>query len=126
MKKIVLSVVVMFGALFGIDYSKMSNEELIGQAGKFPVKEAVAYHKELQKRADEMTVAQSREFFAQVKQAKVKNEENMKRKDLRERNAQIRSLLIQAGMHPHMQGKGMMGDTMKSDKMKKRKDCGCE
>ncbi len=130
MKKVFLSVVVMLGVLIGADYSKMSNEELIEQAGKFPVEEAVVYHKELQKRVDGMTMAESREFFSKLRAAKNKNEENMKMKDLRERREQIRLLLAKAGIRPHYQSK-MSGagcdDCNQSVKPKKKhRDCECK
>lgn len=83
---IVASVV---SGVFGADYSKMSNDELVAQSGKFDPKEALSYFQEVLKRTEKMTEAQIREFRFKLSEERIKNEENMLVKDYRARKKAI-------------------------------------
>lgn len=74
---------------FGVDYSKMSNEELISQSGKFDPKEAFAYISEVVKRTEKMSEAQVREFRFKLDEERIKTEENMLVKDYRARKKAV-------------------------------------
>lgn len=101
MKKIALGAVIGVGILFGLDYSKMSNEELIKQSGKFPTKEVLEYYAELDKRSQKMTKEQARDFFLQIQEEGIKNEEQMLVKDLKQRKREIHAILAKAKDRPY-------------------------
>lgn len=86
-----LSLVVagLVSGVFGVDYSKMSNEELIAQSGKFDPKETLDYFKEVFKRTEKMSEAQIREFRFKLSEERIKAEENMLVKDYRARKKAI-------------------------------------
>lgn len=75
--------------VFGADYSKMSNEELIAQSGKFDPKEAMSYFQEVIKRTEAMSEAQIREFRFKLNEERIKAEESMLVKDYRARKKAI-------------------------------------
>lgn len=92
MKKFLSVGLVVVGAVsgvFGVDYSKMSNDELISQSGKFEPKEALSYFKEVIKRTESMSEAQMREFRFKLSEERIKAEENMLVKDYRARKKAI-------------------------------------
>lgn len=74
---------------FGADYSKMSNDELVAQSGKFDPKESLAYFKEVLKRTEAMSEAQIREFRFKLNEERIKAEENMLVKDYRARKKAV-------------------------------------
>lgn len=84
-----LVVVGVVSGVFGVDYSKMSNDELISQSGKFEPKEALSYFKEVIKRTESMSEAQMREFRFKLSEERIKAEENMLVKDYRARKKAI-------------------------------------
>ena len=79
--------------VFGVDYSKMSDNELISQSGKFDPKEALGYFKEIFKRIEKMSDTQARTFVLELEKAKNASEENMLLKDYRARKKAICSEL---------------------------------
>lgn len=87
--------------VFGVDYSKMSNDELINQSGTFAPKEALSYLGEISKRMQTMSAQEMREFRFKLKEARLKAEESMIVKDLRERNAMICQELQKAPSRDH-------------------------
>ena len=87
--------------VFGVDYSKMSNDELINQSGTFAPKEALSYLGEISKRMQTMSAQEMREFRFKLKEARLKAEESMIVKDLRERNAMICQELQKAPSGDH-------------------------
>lgn len=87
--------------VFGVDYSKMSNDELINQSGTFVPKEALSYLGEISKRMQTMSAQEMREFRFKLKEARLKAEESMIVKDLRERNAMICQELQKAPSGDH-------------------------
>lgn len=87
--------------VFGVDYSKMSNDELINQSGTFAPKEALGYLGEISKRMQTMSAQEMREFRFKLKEARLKAEESMIVKDLRERNAMICQELQKAPSGDH-------------------------
>lgn len=87
--------------VFGVDYSKMSNDELINQSGTFAPKEALSYLGEISKRMQTMSAQEMREFRFKLKEARLKAEESMIVKDLRERNAMICQELQKAPSEDH-------------------------
>lgn len=87
--------------VFGVDYSKMSNDELINQSGTFAPKEALSYLGEISKRMQTMSAQEMREFRFKLNEARLKAEESMIVKDLRERNAMICQELQKAPSGDH-------------------------
>lgn len=69
--------------VFGVDYSKMSNDELINQSGTFAPKEALSYLGEISKRMQTMSAQEMREFRFKLKEARLKAEESMIVKEMR-------------------------------------------
>lgn len=142
MKKFLgLSLIVagMMSGVFGADYSKMSNEELIAQSGVFDPKEAKAYFQEIIKRVEQMSEAQAREFRFKLHEERMKSEENMLLKDYRARKQAICTQLQSdfANVKASKMMKKIMGSYCKNDnkthKEGKRKEgkkaknaCPCE
>lgn len=89
MKKVIFALAFV-GLLFGHDFSKMSNEELINLSGKVEVKEVADYQIELYKRIKEMKKPDAKEFHKKLKEAMEKNTENMTLKEFKERMEAIK------------------------------------
>lgn len=113
MKKIILGAMVLSGILFGADYSKSSNEDLINLSGKVEPKDISSYFKEIEKRVDEMSMKEAREFRDKLREQEMKVYDNMKVKDFKARQNAIREAMKaeckgkkgECGM-PKMMGKG--------------------
>ena len=71
------------GALFAADFSKSSNADLLNMAGKITATEAKDYFSEIDKRVDEMTGKEAREFWETYRANEEKVFDNMKVKDIR-------------------------------------------
>lgn len=71
------------GALFAADFSKSSNADLLNMAGKVKAEEARDYFAEIDKRVDEMTGKEAREFWEKYRANEEKVFDNMKVKDIR-------------------------------------------
>lgn len=87
MKKIlavsVLGSLVLSGALFGADFAKKSNKELISLAGKVEPKDIPEYRLEIAKRMDDMSVKEAREFEQSLHEQAQSVYDGMKLKDFR-------------------------------------------
>ncbi|MGX3009957.1 DUF1104 domain-containing protein [Helicobacter sp. 23-1044] len=79
----ILAVTIASGALFATDFSKSSNDELLNLAGKIKAEEAKDYFAEIEKRVDEMTGKEAREFREKFHANEQKVFDNMKMKDIR-------------------------------------------
>lgn len=71
------------GALFAADFSKSSNADLLNMAGKVKADEARDYFAEIDKRVDEMTGKEAREFWEKYRANEEKVFDTMKVKDIR-------------------------------------------
>lgn len=114
--------------VFGADYSKMSNDELIAQSGSFDPKEAVSYFQEVIKRTEAMSEAQIREFRFKLNEQRNKAEENMLLKDYRARKQAIcEQLRIDfASAKPSKMMKKIAGSYCKNPPMMEKKGKGGE
>ncbi|MGX2983491.1 DUF1104 domain-containing protein [Helicobacter sp. 23-1045] len=79
----ILAVTIASGALFAADFSKSSNADLLNLAGKIKAEEAKDYFAEIEKRVDEMTGKEAREFREKFHANEQKVFDNMKMKDIR-------------------------------------------
>ncbi|WP_297812622.1 DUF1104 domain-containing protein [uncultured Helicobacter sp.] len=82
--KIILSLALigtLTSALFGADYSKTSNEELIKLSGKVAPKDYPDYKMEIHKRMQEMKVKDAREFRDRLREAHWNACDNMTQKE---------------------------------------------
>lgn len=80
---IVLAGVLASGALFAADFSKSSNNDLLNMAGKVKAEDARDFFSEIEKRVDEMTGKQAREFWEKYRANEEKVFDGMKVKDVR-------------------------------------------
>lgn len=87
------------GALFAADFSKSSNADLLNMAGKVKAEEARDFFAEIDKRIDEMTGKQAREFWEKFRANEEKVFDGMKVKDVR---AYKQSLMDARGGMPSM------------------------
>ena len=71
------------GALFAADFSKSSNADLLNMAGKVKAEEARDFFAEIDKRIDEMTGKEAREFWEKFRANEEKVFDGMKVKDVR-------------------------------------------
>lgn len=71
------------GALFAADFSKSSNADLLNMAGKISAADARDYFAEIDKRVDEMTGKEAREFWEKYRANEEKVFDTMKVKDIR-------------------------------------------
>ena len=85
-----LSSFVMSGALFAADFSKKSLDELVDLAGKVEPKDVADYRAEVQKRSENMTVKESRDFHDKIKAQRDKVYDSMTVKELKARKAAIK------------------------------------
>lgn len=115
----ILASVLASGALFAADFSKSSNADLLNMAGKVKADEARDFFVEVDKRIDEMTTKQAREFWEKFRKNEEKVFDGMKVKDVR---AYKQSLMDARGGMPMPQGK--------KDKHHKKHghfgDCACD
>lgn len=79
----ILAVTIASGALFAADFSKSSNDDLLNLAGKIKAEEAKDYFAEIEKRVNEMTGKEAREFREKFRANEEKVFDNMKVKDIR-------------------------------------------
>lgn len=79
----ILAVTIASSALFAADFSKSSNDDLLNLAGKIKAEEAKDYFAEIEKRVDEMTGKEAREFREKFRANEEKVFDNMKVKDIR-------------------------------------------
>ncbi len=101
--------VILSGMLFGADFSKQSNKELINLAGTVEPKDMMDYRKEIEKRIDEMTMKEAREFRTQIKEQATKAYDNMKVKDFKARQKAIMETMREnnrGGCMPNFREKG--------------------
>lgn len=126
----ILASILASGALFAADFSKSSNADLLNLAGKIQPSEAKDYFSEIEKRVDEMTGKEAREFREKFHANEQKVFDNMKMKDIR---AYKQSLAGARGGKPCGEfgappfdkgGKGAKGDRFKGEKGKGRGNCG--
>lgn len=112
MKKIILCAMVLSGVLFGADFSKSSNDDLIKLAGKVDPKDVPSYYAEIEKRVDDMTMKQAREFKDQIREQERQVYDNMKVKDFKARQRAIRDAMRAEfkgkKCHKHFCGKSKM------------------
>ncbi|RAX54230.1 hypothetical protein CCY99_04255 [Helicobacter sp. 16-1353] len=80
---------VLGGFIFGADFSKKSNDEIINLAGSVEPKDIIDYDKEIKKRVEEMTMKDAREFMTKIKEQEKKIFDNMKVKDFKARQKAI-------------------------------------
>lgn len=71
------------GVLFAADFSKSSDADLINLAGKVQPSDAKDYFAEIDKRIDEMTTKEARDFREKMRLNEEKVFDNMKVKDVR-------------------------------------------
>lgn len=71
------------GTIFAADFSKSSNADLLNMAGKVKATEARDYFAEIDKRVDEMTGKEAREFWETYRTNEEKVFDSMKVKDIR-------------------------------------------
>ena len=71
------------GAIVAADFSKSSNADLLNMAGKVKAEEARDYFAEIDKRVDEMTGKEAREFWEKYRANEEKVFDTMKVKDIR-------------------------------------------
>lgn len=89
--KISALIVLVFGSVaLSADYSKKSDKELIGIAGSMEAKDVPSYFQEVQKRMEEMTLKEAREFKEKIKAQEQKVFDSMKVKDFKARKKAIR------------------------------------
>ena len=127
----ILAITIASGALFAADFSKSSNDDLLNLAGKIQPSEAKDYFSEIEKRVNEMTGKEAREFREKFFANEQKVFDNMKVKDIR---AYKQSLARsgkphgfgECGGNPPFEkgGKGAKGENLKGEKGKKRGNCG--
>ena len=129
----ILTSILASGTLFAADFSKSSNADLLNLAGKVKAEEAKDYFAEIEKRVDEMTGKEAREFREKFHANEQKVFDNMKMKDIR---AYKQSLAGARGGKPcgnfggefgapcDKGGKGAKGDRFKGEKGKGRGNCG--
>ena len=99
---IVLAGILASGALFAADFSKSSNADLLNMAGKVKAEDARDFFAEIDKRVDEMTGKEAREFWEKYRKNEEKVFDGMKVKDVR---AYKQSLMDARGGMPMPQGK---------------------
>lgn len=107
------------GFVFGADYAKMSNEELVKENGKFDPKDTVSYFSEVSKRVSKMTREELKDFRLKLRESGYKNEENMLVKDWRSRNEMICQELSKAQSQDHFLGKMAKVYCKKNKKIKR-------
>lgn len=79
--------------VFGADFSKSSNEELLNLSGKVEPKDIFDYNAEIEKRIDEMTLKDSATFREKLREQERKVYDNMKVKDFKARQKAIKEAL---------------------------------
>lgn len=130
----ILAVTIASGALFAADFSKSSNDDLLNLAGKIKAEEAKDYFAEIEKRVDEMTGKEAREFREKFRANEEKVFDNMKTKDIRAYKQSLAG--ARGGKHygfgecgnfgnPYFEkgGKGAKGNRFKGEKGKGYGNC---
>lgn len=102
---IVLAGVLASGALFAADFSKNSNNDLLNMAGKVKAEEARDFFSEVEKRVDEMTGKQAREFWEKYRANEEKVFDGMKVKDARAYKQSLAEARFKAGDFADKKGK---------------------
>lgn len=128
--------------VFGADFSKKSNNEIINLAGSVEPKDVFDYDKEIKKRMEDMTMKDAREFRTKIKEQETKIYDNMKVKDFKVRQKAIMESMREKcksessfcmkdmkgprHMQGHMQGgkNGMQGN-MRGEMMGNMGGCNC-
>ena len=108
----ILASVIASGALFAADFSKSSNADLLNMAGKISPNDARDFFAEVNKRVDEMTGKEAREFWEKYRANEDGVFDGMKVKDIRAYKQSLMGVKMPKG---------------KKDKYyKKHGECGCE
>lgn len=121
--------------VFGADFSKKSNNEIINLAGSVEPKDVFDYDKEIKKRMEDMTMKDAREFRTKIKEQETKIYDNMKVKDFKARQKAIMESMREKCKSEssacmkgprHMQGgkNGMQG-SMRGEMMGNMGGCNC-
>ncbi|WP_394909769.1 DUF1104 domain-containing protein [uncultured Helicobacter sp.] len=79
----VLGSLVLSGVLFGADFEKQSNKDLLSLSGKVSPKDMPKYRLEIAKRIENMSVKEAREFEESLREQAQKVYDSMKVKEFR-------------------------------------------
>lgn len=90
MKKFLVLIVLAFASVaLSADYSKKSDKELINIAGSMEPKDVASYFQEVEKRVEEMTLKEAKEFKEKIRAQEQKVFDSMKVKDFKARKKAI-------------------------------------
>lgn len=78
------------GVLFGVDFEKQSNKELLSLSGKVKPKDMPQYKLEIAKRIEDMSVKEAREFEKNLREQAQKVYDGMKVKEFRAYKQEVR------------------------------------
>ncbi|RDU65478.1 DUF1104 domain-containing protein [Helicobacter sp. MIT 14-3879] len=121
MKKLILGAIVLSSILFSADYSSKSDNDLINLAGTIEPKDIPSYFDEIEKRVNEMTMKDAREFKMKVKEQENKVYDKMKVKDFKARQKAIMEVMGKNNKgfrsdFRHSMCNNILDDTQKSKK----------
>ncbi len=88
-----ISSFVFSGVIFGADFSKKTNDELIKLSGIVDPKDILDYRKEIENRIDNMTKKEAKEFRDRIREQEDRVYDDMKVKDLKLRKQEIRDAI---------------------------------
>ena len=80
---------ILSGVVFGADFSKKTNDELVQLSGIVEPNDVLDYNKEIERRINEMTRKEAKEFRDKIREQEDKVYDNMKIKDLELRKKSI-------------------------------------